>query len=61
MKKVLFYQKDTPKNQIELWDIKLKKWHKNFKLVYLDDPEAFEATIASMASYTALDSTRNFK
>ena len=46
MKKVLFYQKDTPKNQIELWDIKLKKWHKNFKLVHLDDPEASEARIA---------------
>ena len=46
MKKVLFYQKDTPKNQIELWDIKLKKWHKSFKLVHLDDPEASEAIIA---------------
>ena len=46
MKKVLFYQKDTPKNQIELWDIKLKKWNKNFKLVHLDDPEASEAIIA---------------
>ena len=46
MKKVLFYQKDTPKNQIKLWDIKLKKWHKNFKLVHLDDPEASEAIIA---------------
>ena len=46
MKKVLFYQKDTPKNQIELWDIKLKKWYKSFKLVHLDDPEASEAIIA---------------
>ena len=46
MKKVLFYQKDTPKNQIELWDIKLKKWYKDFKLVHLDDPEASEAIIA---------------
>ena len=46
MKKVLFYQKDTSENQIELWDIKLKKWHKNFKLVHLDDPEASEAVIA---------------
>ena len=46
MKKVLFYQKDTPKNQIELWDIKLKKWHKNFKLIHLDHPEASEARIA---------------
>ena len=46
MKKVLFYQKDTPENQIELWDIKLKKWHKNIKLVHLDDPEASEAIIA---------------
>ena len=46
MKKVLFYQKDTPKNQIELWDNKLKKWHKNFKLIHLDDPEASEARIA---------------
>ena len=46
MKKVLFYQKDTPKNQIDLWDIKLKKWHKSFKLVHLDDPEASEAIIA---------------
>ena len=46
MKKVLFYQKNTPENQIELWDIKLKKWYKNFKLVHLDDPEASEAIIA---------------
>ena len=46
MKKVLFYQKDTPKNQIKLWDIKLKKWHKNFRLVHLDDPDASEAIIA---------------
>jgi len=46
MKKVLFYQKNTPKNQIELWDIKLKKWYKSFKLVHLDDPEASEAIIA---------------
>ena len=46
MKKVLFYQKDTPENQIELWDVKLKKWHKNFKLVHLDEPEASEAIIA---------------
>ena len=46
MKKVLFYQKDTPKNQIELWNIKLKKWHQDFKLVHLDDPKADEALIA---------------
>ena len=46
MKKVLFYQKDTPKDQIELWDIELKKWYKDFKLVHLDDPEASEAIIA---------------
>ena len=46
MKKVLFYQKDTPKNQIELWDAKLKKWNKDIKLVNLDDPKASEATIA---------------
>ena len=46
MKKVLFYQKDTPKNQIELWDSKLKKWNKDIKLVNLDDPKASEATIA---------------
>ena len=43
---VLFYQKDTPKNQIELWDIKLKKWYQDFKLVHLDDYEASEAKIA---------------
>ncbi len=46
MKKVLFYQKDTPKNQIDLWNNKLKKWYQDFKLIRLDDPEAFEATIA---------------
>ena len=46
MKKVLFYQKNTPKNQIDLWDIKLKKWYKDFKLVHLDDPKASEAMIA---------------
>ena len=46
MKKILFYQKDTPKNQIELWNIKLKKWYKDFKLVHLDDPQASEALIA---------------
>ena len=46
MKKVLFYQKDTSKDQIELWDIELKKWYQDFKLVHLDDPEAAEAIIA---------------
>ena len=46
MKKVLFYQKDTPKNQIELWDAKLKKWYKDIKLVNLDDPTVSEATVA---------------
>ena len=46
MKKVLFYQKGTPKNQIELWDIKLKQWYQEFKLIHLDDPKASEATIA---------------
>ncbi len=46
MKKVLFYQKDTPENQIELWDNKLKKWFEDFKLVHLDDPKASEAIIA---------------
>ncbi len=46
MKKVLFYQKGTPKNQIELWNINLKKWHQDFKLIHLDDPQAHEALIA---------------
>ena len=46
MKKVLFYQKDTPKNQIELWNVKLKKWYQDFDLVHLDDPRASEAKIA---------------
>ena len=46
MKKVLFYQKDTSKNQIELWNINLKNWYQDFKLVHLDDPEASEAIIA---------------
>ena len=46
MKKVLFYQKDTPKNQIELWNHKLKKWHQDFKLIHLNDPKASEAIIA---------------
>ena len=46
MKKVLFYQKDTPINQIELWNINLTKWYKDFELVHLDDPRASEATIA---------------
>ena len=46
MKKVLFYQKNTPKNQLDLWNIKLKKWYQNFKLVHLDEPKASEATIA---------------
>ncbi len=46
MKKVLFYQKGTPKKQIELWDTKLKKWYQDFKLVSIDDPEASEAIIA---------------
>ncbi len=46
MKKVLFYQKDTPKHQIKLWNIKLKKWYKDFNLVDLDDPRASEAPIA---------------
>ena len=46
MKKVLFYQKNTPKNQLDLWNIKLKKWYQNFKLVHLDEPQASEATIA---------------
>ena len=48
MKNILFYQKDTPKNQIELWEIKLKKWYKDFKLVHLDDPKASEAKIAML-------------
>ena len=34
MKKVLFYQKGTPINQIELWDSKLKKWY-NYLDVYI--------------------------
>ncbi len=46
MKNVLFYQKGTPKNQIELWNIKLNKWHKDIRLVELDDPRASEALIA---------------
>ena len=46
MQKVLFYQKDSPKNQIELWNNKLKKWYQDFKLVNLDDPKAHEASIA---------------
>lgn len=46
MKKILFYQKDTPKNQLELWNTKLKKWYKDINLVHLDDPEASEALIA---------------
>ena len=46
MKKVLFYQKDTPKNQIELWNSKLKKWHQDIKLIHLNDPKASEALIA---------------
>ena len=35
MKKVLFYQKDTPKKSNKLWDTKLKKWNKDIKLVNL--------------------------
>ena len=46
MKKVLFYQKDTPENQIDLWDNKLKKWFQDFMLVHLDDPKASEAIVA---------------
>ena len=46
MKKVLFYQKDTPKNQIDLWNYKLKKWYHDFKLIHLNDPKASEASIA---------------
>ena len=46
MKKVLFYQKDTPKNQIDLWNNKLKKWHQDIKLIHLNDPKASEALIA---------------
>ena len=46
MKKVLFYQKDTPKNQLEFWNINLKKWYQDFKLIHLDDPRASEALIA---------------
>ena len=46
MKKVLFYQKNTPKNQIELWNNKLKKWHQDIKLIHLNDPKASEALIA---------------
>ncbi len=46
MKKVLFYQKNTPKNQLKLWDLKLKKWYQDFKLIHLDDPRASQALIA---------------
>ncbi len=46
MKKVLFYQKDTTKNQIELWNVKLKKWYYDFDLVHLDHPKASEALVA---------------
>ena len=46
MKKVLFYQKGFPKNQIELWNIKLKKWYQDFELVHLNDSKAFEAVVA---------------
>ena len=46
MKKVLFYQKGTPKNQIELWNIKLKKWYQDFELIDLGDLKASEAVIA---------------
>ncbi len=46
MNKVLFYQKGTPREQIDLWNVKLKKWYRNFNLVHLDDPTASEALIA---------------
>ena len=46
MNKVAFYQKDPKKNQIELWNYKLKKCYKDFELVHLDDPRASEANIA---------------
>ena len=46
MNKVAFYQKDTEKNQIDLWNYKLKKCYKDFELVHLDDPRASEASIA---------------
>lgn len=46
MNKVLFYQKGTPKNQIQLWDLKLRQWYKDFKLVHLNDSDACEASIA---------------
>ncbi len=46
MNKVVFYQRDTQENQIELWNNKLKKWYKEFDLVHLEDPRACEASIA---------------
>ncbi len=46
MNKVIFFQKGTPKNQIEKWNTKLKKWYKNFQLIHLNDPKASKATIA---------------
>ncbi len=48
MNKVIFYQKGTPKNQIKLWDQKLKKWYKDFELIDLDSPGAFEASTAML-------------
>ena len=45
MKKILFYQKGTPKTQIDLWNIKLKKWYQDFELIHLDDSKASEALI----------------
>ena len=46
MKKVVFYQKGTSKQQIGLWNIKLKKWYQDFELIHLDDTKASEALIA---------------
>ena len=46
MNKVIFFQKGSPKNQIEKWNTKLKKWYKNFQLIHLSDPKASKATIA---------------
>ena len=60
MKKVLFYQKDTPENQIKLWDNKLKKWFQDFKLVHLDDPKASEAIIALLWK-APMEKISNFK
>ena len=48
MNKVIFYQKGTLKEQLKLWDKKLKSWYKNFELIHLNDPKASEASIAML-------------